>query len=106
MESENTTIVQWYALRTRLSEDIMWKIAHMHALRLSPFQIMGQHTKEVSELSMSNGVVVYDTFVSFVDMHNVCCKCAKELQEKNQLDPIGICMWTHVFYHEPKHNTT
>lgn len=39
---------------------------------------------------MSNGVVMCDTFDSFVDVHNVYCKCVKELWEKNHLDHVAF----------------
>ena len=94
-----------YALGAGLSEELKQKIAQMHAYGLSPAQIMQQHTKEVRELALSNGVVTRDTFLLPVDVRNICRKRAEELWEKHPSDPISVRMWVvenpeNVFYYQ------
>ena len=91
------------ALGAGLSEAMKMKIAQMHAFGLSPAQIMQQHTKEVRELAISNGVVTRDTFLLPVDVRNICRKRAEDLWEKHPSDPISVRMWVlenpeNVFY--------
>ena len=94
-----------YALGARLSEELKMKIAQMHAYGLSPAQIMQQHTKEVRELALSNGVVTRNTFLLPIDVRNICQKRAEELWEKHPSDPISVRMWVmknpeNVFYYQ------
>ena len=94
-----------YALGSGLSEELKLKIAQLHALGLSPTQIMQQHTKEVRELAISNGVVTRDTFLLPSDVRNICRKRAEDLWEKHPSDPISVRMWTmenpeSVFYYQ------
>ena len=94
-----------YALGSGLSEELKLKIAQLHALGLSPTQIMQQHTKEVRDLAMSNGVVTRDTFLLPSDVRNICRKRAEDLWEKHPKDPISVRMWTmenpeNVFYYQ------
>ena len=81
-----------YALGVGLSEEVKLKIAQMHAYRLSPAQIMQQHTKEVWELAVSNGLVTCDTFLLPLDVRNICCKRAEELWGKHPSDPVSVRM--------------
>ena len=94
-----------YALGAGLSEELKIKIAQMHAFGLSPAQIMQQHTKEVRELAIANGVVTRDTFLLPVDVRNICRKRAEELWEKHPSDPVSVRMWVmenpeNVFYYQ------
>ena len=94
-----------YALGAGISEDMKFKIAKMHAFGLSPAQIMQQHTKEVRELALSNGVVTRDTFLLPTDVRNICRKRAEELWMKHPSDPVSVRMWTRenhnsVFYYQ------
>ena len=94
-----------YALGAGLSEELKMKIAQMHAYGLSPAQIMQQHTKEVRELALSNGVVTRNTFLLPIDVRNICQKRAEELWEKHPSDPISVRMWVmknpeNVFYYQ------
>jgi hypothetical protein len=94
-----------YALGVGLSDELKMKIAQMHAFGLSPAKIMQQHTKEVRELTLSNGVVTRDTFLLPVDVRNICRKRAEELWEKHPSDPVSVRMWVmenpeNVFYYQ------
>jgi len=94
-----------YALGAGLSDELKMKIAQMHAFGLSPAQIMQQHTKEVRELALSNGVVTRDTLLLPVDVRNICRKRAEELWEKHPSDPVSVRMWVmenpeNVFYYQ------
>ena len=85
-----------------------YKIAKMYALGLSPTSIMQQHTKEVRELVLANGLVTHDTFMLPTDVRNICCKHAEELWMKHPFDLISVHMWTleypnSVFYSQ-KHS--
>ena len=68
-----------YALSVGLLKEIKLKIAQMYSYGLSPAQIMQQHTKEVRELAMSNGLVMRDTFLLPLDVRNICRKRAEEV---------------------------
>jgi hypothetical protein len=94
-----------YALGAGVSEEMKLKIAEMHAYGLSPAQIMQQHTKEVRELALSNGLVTRDTFLLPSDIKNICRKRAEDLWEKHPSDPISVRMWAaenpdSVFYYQ------
>ena len=52
-----------YALGVGILASMKHKIAQMHALGLSPAQIMQQHTKEVKDLALANGIVTCDAFL-------------------------------------------
>lgn len=94
-----------YALGSGLSKELKLKIAQLHVFGLSPSQIMQQHTAEVRELAMSNGIVTRDTFLLPNDVRNICRKRAEDLWEKHPSDPINVRMWTmenpeSVFYYQ------
>ena len=94
-----------YALGAGISEEMKLKIAEMHAYGLSPAQILQQHTKNVRELAVSNGLVTRDTFLLPSDIKNICRKRAEDLWEKHPSDPISVRMWAaenaeSVFYYQ------
>ena len=93
-----------YALGASLSNEMKQTIAQMHAYGLSPVQIMQQHTKEVRDLVVPNGLVTRDTFLLPSDVRNICRKRAEDLWEKHPSNPIGVRMWAaenpdNVFYY-------
>jgi hypothetical protein len=53
---------------------------------------MQQHTKEVTDLALVNGIVTSDTFLLPSDVSNICRKRAEELWMKDPSDPISVCM--------------
>ena len=96
-----------YALGVGISEDMKHKIAQMHVFRLSPAQIMQEHTKEVKNLALATGNVTCNTFLLPSDVRNICRKRAKELWMKDFSDPISVRMWTlehpNKMFFYPKH---
>jgi hypothetical protein len=66
-----------YALGADISDEMKQKIAQMHAYGLFPVQIMQQHTKEVRELAVSNGLVMRDMLLLSSDVRNICRKGRK-----------------------------
>jgi hypothetical protein len=78
----------------------------MHAYGLFPIQIMQQHTKEVQELVVSNGLVTRDMLLLPSDVRNICRKRAEDMWEKHPSDPINVRMWAtenhkRTFANEP-----
>ena len=52
-------------LGSNIFEDMKLRIEQMHALELSPTQIMSQHEQNVKELAKCNERLIMDIFVSF-----------------------------------------
>lgn len=71
-----------YALGVGLLEELNQEIVQMRSYGLSPAQIV-QHTKEVRELAVSNGLVTRNIFLLFLDVMNICPRRAEELWEKH-----------------------
>ena len=94
-----------HALGSNLSDEMKLRIEQMHAIDLSPVQIMSQHKQDVRDMAMNNLPVTRDTFLLSSDVRNICRKRAEELWEKHASDPISVRMWVHenpksVFYYE------
>ena len=54
---------------------------------------MKQHTKELQELVMSKGVVIWETFLFSSNVKNICRKGAKDHWKGDPSDPISVFMW-------------
>ena len=94
-----------HALGSNISEDMKLRIEQMHALGLSPAQIMSHHKQIVKELAKCNERITRDTFLLPSDVRNICKKRAEELWEKHPSDPISVRMWVHenpvsVFFYQ------
>ena len=94
-----------HALGFNLSDEMKLRIEQMHAIGLSPAQIMSQHKQDVRDMTMNNQPVTHDTFLLSSDVRNICKKRAQELWEKHASDPISVRMWVHenpkyVFYYQ------
>lgn len=84
-----------HALGSNIYEEMKLRIEQMHALGLSPAQIMSQHKQNVKELAKFNERVKRDIFLLPSDVRNICKKRAEELWEKHPSDPISVRMWVH-----------
>lgn len=56
---------QWFPLciGVGIYEELKYKIAQMYALGFHPLQIMQEHTKDVKDLALANGVDSHDMFL-------------------------------------------
>ena len=68
-----------HALGFNLSDEMKLRIEQMHAIGLSPAQIMSQPKQDVRDMAMNNQPVTRDKFLLPSDVRNVCRKRAEEL---------------------------
>jgi hypothetical protein len=68
-----------HALGFNLSHEMKLRIEQMHAIGLSPAQIMSQHKQRVRDMAMNNQPVTRDTCLLPSDVHNICRKRVEEL---------------------------
>ena len=102
---ESTVASFCHALGSNIFEDMKLRIEQMHALGLSPAQIMNQHKQNMKELAKCNERVTRVTFLFPSDVRNICKKRAEELWKKHPSDPISVRMWVHenpdsVFFYQ------
>ena len=84
-----------HALGFNLSNKIKLHIEQMHAIGLSPAQIMSQHKQEAKDMAMNNQPVTRDTLLLPFNVRNICRKRAEELREKHPSDPNSVRTWVH-----------
>ena len=70
-----------HALGSNIYEDMKVRIEQMHALGLSPAQIMSQHKQNVKELAKCNERVTKNIFLLPSNVRNICKKIVEELWE-------------------------
>ena len=70
-----------HALGSNLSDEMKLRIEQMHAIGLSPVQIMSSQKQEVRDMTMNNQPVTRDTFLLPSDDCNICRKRVAELWE-------------------------
>ena len=81
-----------YALGVGLLEELNQEIVQMRSYGLSPAQIV-QHTKEVRELAVSNGLVMRNIFLLLLDVMKICPRRVEELWEKHPSNPVSVHLW-------------
>ena len=94
-----------HALGSNLSYEMKLRTEQMHAIGLSPAQIMSQHKQEVRNMAMNNQPITRDTFLLSSDVRNICRKRAEELWKKYASDPlVYVCGYMKnpnlVFYYQ------